>query len=93
MSQDLRRKAATLEDLATGELRPEIIEAIGQVEITIEDLLLWQATKPRFKLTMLDKHVIVDIHFKTTVRKVLLLLSSTGVITLMLAAIRHLMGM
>lgn len=60
----------TLDDLVRNKISESIIEELEKIEISLEQI------RPKFQLTLQERHLYLDIHLKIPVVKTLKLLGS-----------------
>ncbi len=60
-----------LEDLAKGVLPKHLTDSIGQMKITVEELSLWNKTKPPIYIAFKQGYFIVDLRIRWSINKLI----------------------
>ena len=67
-----------LDELASGRLPERIITAIGEMELTIEELMEWQESKSTLRFTTAGEELIIEIRAHIPMKKALAILGGVG---------------
>jgi len=70
---------ATLEQIVAGKLPQRVIDAIAAMDLTMGELVQWEASKPAMRFTVRDGRLIIEMHARIPVRKFLAMLGGLGV--------------
>lgn len=79
----------TLDELAAGELPESVIQAIKELDITIEDLVNWYRTQPKFRFLIEDGKAILDLHVKLPTKRLTVILGGTGILGALITLFKH----
>ncbi len=67
-------QSVNLDMLASGKLPDRIVEAISEMELTIEEVTELEASKPKVRAVVEDDHVVVETRVRVSIKKVLAVL-------------------
>lgn len=81
-----------LDTLVVGRLPTHVRDAIGEIEIKVKELGAWEASKPRIRLLLQDGYVVVDVHTRYSLKRLLRVLGAiVGLAIGAIPAINHLL--
>jgi hypothetical protein len=67
-----------LDELASGRLPNRIIAAINEMELTIEEVIEWETSKPEVRLTVTNKDLFVEMRVRIPIKKALAIFGGMG---------------
>lgn len=67
-----------LDDLITGKLPERIITAISEMELTVEEVTQWEASRPPLRISLMDGKLSIDIRFRIPIKKMIAIGSAVG---------------
>jgi hypothetical protein len=64
-------KQIKLDELANGELPNHVIDSIGKLKLTVEELSSWKKSQPPIYIAFKQGHFIVDVRLRWSIKKFL----------------------
>jgi hypothetical protein len=70
------RQTINLDVLVSGKLPDRVIDAIAEMELTIEEVVELEASRPKVRVTVEDGDINVDTHVCVSIKKALAVLGA-----------------
>ncbi len=68
----------SLDDLAAGKLPDRITKAINEMELTVEEVIEWESSKPKVRLVATVNSVEIGIRVRIPMKKLAAIFASLG---------------
>ena len=77
---DSKKQFVTIDELGTGKLPDRILEAVNEMEISVDEMLEWERTKPDFHASITDGSVSIEVRKRYSLKKLITVITAvTGV--------------
>jgi hypothetical protein len=71
-------KQVRLDELAAGTLPPRVTATINKLDLTVAELLQWEASKPVVRLAISERQIVVEMRVRIPVKRTMALVGGAG---------------
>jgi hypothetical protein len=74
------RTPTTIEELAAGQLPIKLLDAINEMELSVEEVVQWERSKPAIRVTFSERAVYIETRLKIPLKRAAVVGSISGLI-------------
>lgn len=66
-----KKQFVTIDELTSGNLPHRILDAVSQMDMSVNEIVNWERSKPTFHITLSDGHLHINVRKQYSLKKIL----------------------